>query len=183
MLFRSRWSLLWQPSGSPAERRNGETGDRGVGLASSRGPDPPDADQRLDFHARQLLRRWGVVFPRLLLREPSTVPWRDLVRVYRRLEARGEVRGGRFIAGFTGEQYALPEAVQQLRSVRRAPAETTPVTVSGADPLNLVGILTPGSRVPSVPGNRVTYRNGVPVSVHVNGRETSLDLDSRGEVS
>ena len=114
--------------------------------------------------ARQLLRRYGVVFHRLLLRDGRTPPWRDLVRVYRRLEARGEVRrGGRFVAGFSGEQYALPEAVQQLRAVRRKKPEGTLVTVNGADPLNLVGILAQGQRVSSLSSNRITYRDGVPI--------------------
>ena len=98
--------------------------------------------------ARTLLKRYGVVFRALLARETNLPPWRDLVRVYRRLEARGEIRGGRFVAGFSGEQYALPEAVSALRAAkRREPG--APLTVAAADPLNLVGILTPDERVPS----------------------------------
>ena len=124
-----------------------------------------DRAEQVESLARQLLRRYGVVFHRLLLRESNAPPWRELVRVYRRLEARGEVRGGRFVAGFTGEQYALPEAVQALRAIRRKKAQGTTVTVSGADPLNLVGILTLGQRVPSHPSNRITYRDGVPIDV------------------
>ena len=135
---------------------------------------PGDDAQRTEFLARQLLRRYGVVFPRLLLRETSPPPWRDLVRVFRRLEARGEIRGGRFVSGFSGEQYALPEAVQQLRAVRRKKASGAPVTVTGADPLNLVGILTPGQRVPSLPSNRVCYTDGVPVTAAVNGQTISF---------
>ena len=126
-----------------------------------------DKADHVETLARQLLRRYGVVFHRLLLREGTTPPWRDLVRVYRRLEARGEVRGGRFVAGFSGEQYALPEAVQQLRSIRRKKPEGTLVTVNGADPLNLVGILTPGQRVTSLPSNRITYRDGVPIELTI----------------
>ena len=96
--------------------------------------------------ARTLLRRYGVVFWRLLEREADWLPpWRDLLRVYRRLEARGEIRGGRFVAGFSGEQFALPEAVATLREARRKPASDALVSLSGADPLNLVGILTPGA--------------------------------------
>ena len=136
--------------------------------------DDIDTDARTEFLARQLLRRYGVVFPRLLLREPATPPWRDLVRVYRRLEARGEIRGGRFVAGFTGEQYAQPEAVHHLRAVRRKTPAGTILAVSGADPLNLVGIVTPGSRVPAQPGNRVVYRDGVPISVTVGSQTTAL---------
>jgi len=114
--------------------------------------------------AAQYLRRWGVVFRDLLAREAAPPPWRDLLRVYRALEARGAIRGGRFVAGFTGEQFALPEAVDALRAVRRAPRQGAErVEVSGADPLNLVGILTPGARVPAVLGQRVVLVDGVPV--------------------
>src|SRR6185436_7091315 len=94
--------------------------------------------------ARQLLRRNGVVFRRLLEREGLQVPWRDLLGVYRKLEARGELRGGRFVGGFAGEQYALPEAVGLLRQVRREEPRGELVAISAADPLNLVGIVTPG---------------------------------------
>ena len=106
---------------------------------------PPD----VEFTARQLLRRTGVVFRRTIEREKLPVPWRDLARCYRTLEARGEIRGGRFVAGFSGEQYALPEAVSLLRAVRKR-GELQPVSVSAADPLNFRGILTPDERVPSV---------------------------------
>jgi len=98
-------------------------------------------------------------------RETLLVPWRDLLRVYRRLEARGEVRGGRFVGGFSGEQYALPEAVGLLRAVRRQETSGALVTVSGADPLNLVGIITPGDALPALATNRVLYRDGIPVAV------------------
>jgi ATP-dependent Lhr-like helicase len=118
-----------------------------------------------------LLRRYGVVFWRLLAREASWLPpWRDLLRVYRRLEARGEIRGGRFIAGFSGEQYALPEAVGLLRETRRQPATDQWISLSGADPLNLAGILTPGPRLASLTGNRVIYRDGVPIAVLSGGQ-------------
>ncbi|MGH7701140.1 MAG: Lhr family helicase, partial [Gemmatimonadales bacterium] len=122
-------------------------------------------DLLVEALAWQLLRRWGVVFRRVIAREGLLAPWRDLLRVYRRLEARGDVRGGRFVGGFSGEQYALPEAVGLLRSVRRAPCAGELVAVSGADPLNLVGIITPGDPVPSLTANRVLYRDGVPVAV------------------
>ena len=137
--------------------------------------DPVPEDQRTEFAARQLLRRYGVVFHRILQRESVNIPWRDLVRVYRRLEARGEIRGGRFVAGFSGEQYALPEAVQQLRAIRRSKPQGALITVNGADPLNLVGILTPGQRVPSLPSNRVLFRDGVPVAAKVAGAILHLD--------
>ena len=89
--------------------------------------------------------------------------WRELVRIYRRLEFKGEIRGGRFVSGFVGEQFALPEAVTALRDVHRAPATDALEVVAACDPLNLVGIVTPGERVPSQPGNRIVFRDGVPV--------------------
>ena len=129
----------------------------------------------VEMVARQLLTRYGVVFHRLLLREGNSPPWRELVRVYRRLEARGEIRGGRFVAGFSGEQYALPEAVQQLRAIRRSRPQGSLITVNGADPLNLAGIITPGQRVPALPSNRLLFRDGVPVAVKIAGAVTHLD--------
>jgi ATP-dependent Lhr-like helicase len=103
----------------------------------------------VEFVARRLLARTGVVFRKTLVREKQPIPWRDVARVLRTLEARGEVRGGRFVAGFDGEQYALPEAIPLLRAVRRrgvvSPEDV--VTVSAADPLNFRGILTPDERV------------------------------------
>jgi len=115
--------------------------------------------------AWQLLRRYGVVFRRLVTRETLLTPWRDILRAYRRLEARGEIRGGRFVGGFSGEQYALPEAVGLLRSVRREEPRGELVAVSGADPLNLVGIVTPGDVVAGVATNRILYRDGIPVAI------------------
>ena len=114
--------------------------------------------------ARTLLRRYGVVFKTLLARETLPIPWRDLLRELRRLEARGDLRGGRFVAGFSGEQFALPEAVETLRRVRRAPADGAVVTLSAADPLNLTGILTPGERVPATSSARIAFRDGIPVA-------------------
>ena len=116
-----------------------------------------------EARAAQLLRRYGVVMRELLAREPMAPSWWQLVRVYRRAEARGEVRGGRFIAGLVGEQFALPEAVDALRAVHRREPSAEIVRLAATDPLNLVGILTPGQRVPAVPGNEILYRNGVPV--------------------
>ena len=120
--------------------------------------------------ARTLLRRYGVVFWCLVSREAGSLPpWRDLLRVYRRLEARGEIRGGRFVAGFSGEQYALPEAIGLLRETRRRPAAQEWVSLSAADPLNLAGILTPGPRLPALTGNRLVYRDGVPIAILLGG--------------
>jgi ATP-dependent Lhr-like helicase len=105
------------------------------------------------------------VFRRVVTRETLLVPWRDLLRVFRRLEARGEVRGGRFVGGFSGEQYALAEAVGLLRAVRREAPTGELVAVSGADPLNLVGIITPGEVVTGLATNRILYRDGIAVAV------------------
>ncbi|HTI06656.1 MAG TPA: DEAD/DEAH box helicase [Gemmatimonadales bacterium] len=127
-------------------------------------PALPEA-QIAEAIAWQLLRRYGVVFRRLVQRETLHAPWRDILRVYRRLEARGEIRGGRFVGGFSGEQYALPEAIGLLRATRREHAADELIAVSGADPLNLVGILTPGDAVPAITSNRVLFRDGVPVVV------------------
>ncbi|MCS7102144.1 MAG: ATP-dependent DNA helicase, partial [Burkholderiaceae bacterium] len=135
-----------------------------------------DDAQVVEHVARTLLRRYGVVFWKLVTREAAWLPpWRDLLRCYRRLEARGEIRGGRFVAGASGEQFALPEAVGLLRDVRRRTADGTWVAVSGADPLNLVGILTPGPRLPALTGNRVLYRDGVPVALLAGGQIRFLE--------
>jgi ATP-dependent helicase Lhr and Lhr-like helicase len=139
-------------------------------------------EEVVEHVVRTLLRRWGVIFWRLLAREASWLPpWRDLLMCCRRLEARGEIRGGRFVAGFSGEQYALPEAITLLRDARRKGAGAGPgaggghyVSLSGADPLNLVGILTPGARLPSLSGNRLLYRDGVPVALLAGGEVTFL---------
>ena len=120
--------------------------------------------------ARTLLKRYGVIFWRMLAREADWLPpWRELLMACRRLETRGEIRGGRFVAGFSGEQFALPEAVGVLRGVRSADKSGRLVTVSGVDPLNLVGIVLPGSRVPAIYSNRVLYRDGVAVAALIAG--------------
>ncbi|MBW2231796.1 MAG: DEAD/DEAH box helicase [Deltaproteobacteria bacterium] len=123
-----------------------------------------DVDALAEATAEQLLMRWGVVFRDLLARERLAIPWRDLIWAMRRLEARGVIRGGRFVSGFTGEQFALPGAVDALRRVRRMECSGEVVRLSGADPLNLVGILTPGPRIPALRTNRVVYRDGLPVT-------------------
>ena len=114
------------------------------------------------LQAWTLLRRYGVVFRRLLARETNVVTWRELTRVYRRLEARGEIRGGRFVSGLSGEQFALPEAVEQLREVRRRRHDGEPIVISTADPLNLAGIVTAGDRLRAAGRNRVAYRRRRP---------------------
>ena len=116
-----------------------------------------------EARAAQLLRRYGVMMRELLAREPMAPSWGALARVYRRAEARGEARGGRFVAGFAGEQFALPEAVDALRAVHRREPQGEIVRLSASDPLNLIGVLTPGQRVPALPANTVLYRDGVPL--------------------
>ncbi|MHA6638887.1 DEAD/DEAH box helicase [Stutzerimonas frequens] len=135
--------------------------------------------EALEHIARVLLRRYGVVFWRLLAREADWLPpWRELLRVYHRLEARGEIRGGRFVAGVAGEQFALPEALALLREVRKRPLTGELLAVSAVDPLNQLGTLLPGSKVPALPGNRILYRDGVPLAVLVAGKpQWLLELD------
>ncbi len=132
---------------------------------------PYEAEHEIVEHiADTLLRRYGVVFWRILERESAWLPpWRELLRVLRRLEARGEIRGGRFVAGIPGEQFALPEALGLLRETRRTPPSATWISVSAADPLNLIGNLVPGSRVAAVTGNRIVYRDGLAVAALVAG--------------
>jgi ATP-dependent Lhr-like helicase len=125
----------------------------------------PDREAAVEMHARALLARYGVVFRRLLARETDAASWRELTTVYRRLEARGEIRGGRFVTGASGEQFALPDAVERLREVRRSPRNAQLVTISAADPLNLVGILTSGDRIRAIASSRIAYRNGVALAV------------------
>ena len=154
--------------GTPTRRRGRssrysvETAGRWSLLATN------SSSEDVEAIARSLLRRYGVVFRRLLAREAGLPSWRDLVLFYRRLEARGEIRGGRFVAGMAGEQFALPEAVVVLRGMRRAePGEE--IVVSAADPLNLVGIITPEERIPALTGNRIIFRDGTPVAALIGG--------------
>jgi ATP-dependent Lhr-like helicase len=123
-----------------------------------------DPDELAEAVAEQLLARWGVVFRDLLARETLAVPWRELLWAFRRMEARGTIRGGRFVTGFTGEQYALPGAVESLRRTRRIARSGELVRVAACDPLNLVGILTPGPRVAAQRNAYVLYRDGAVVS-------------------
>ena len=151
--------------------------------ALARRSHPAAAADAAEHAARTLLVRYGVVFWRLLDREADWLPpWRDLLRVYRRLESRGEVRGGRFVAGFSGEQFALPEAVAALREQRRKPSSGDWISVSGADPLNLMGVLTPGPRLPALTGNRLLYRDGIPIALLAGGEvQFLLELDPASE--
>jgi ATP-dependent Lhr-like helicase len=168
-----RWSVF--RGGGAAQGGNGQPA-----MTSAAWTDP-DHDA-VEAQARALLRRYGVVFRRLLDREANLAPWRELTRVLRRLEARGDIRGGRFVAGFSGEQFALPEAVGRLRATRRQPPSGQLLAISAADPLNLAGIVTPGSRVTAIAGNRVLYRDGVPVAAHESGKVHLLaSIEGAGE--
>jgi ATP-dependent Lhr-like helicase len=131
-----RWSLLPGPAAS---------GDR---------------DELAEAVAEQLAARWGVVFRDLMARENLAVPWREILWAFRRMEARGTIRGGRFVAGFSGEQFAHPGAVDVLRAVRKQHPAGQRVQISAADPLNLTSIVLPGPRIPAIPANTVTYLDG-----------------------
>jgi len=152
-----RWSLMQRPMGRPAD-------------AESRGTGVVDRTETVEAVAWVLLRRYGVVFRRVLTREASWLPpWHALLRAYRRLEAQGHIRGGRFVAGVSGEQYALPDAVGALRATRKRAAEGALVSLSAADPLNLAGIVTPGARVAALAGNRVLLCDGIPIATLSGG--------------
>ncbi len=138
---------------------------------------PEDA---LEARAHLLLRRWGVLFRDLLARESDPPSWRDLLGVLRRLELRGEVRGGRFVDGPTGEQFALPGALESLRALRRAGTPLPEILISAADPLNLVGIVLPGPRVAATVGTDLLLVDGVPVEVRARGHRTALPTQPAG---
>ena len=141
-------------------------------------PDPAlSTTQDIEWIAQVLLQRYGIVFRKLLERESILPPWRDLLRVYWRMEARGEIRGGRFVQGFSGEQFALPEAVATLRTIRRHAGEGELVAVSAADPLNLVGIILPGDKITANLRNRVVYRDGVPVAIQQGKKDIEYLAD------
>ncbi len=133
-----------------------------------------EPERDLALLARTLLQRWGVLFRQLLERESRGVPWSQLLRVLRTMEARGEIRGGRFVTGFSGEQYALPEAVTLLRQLRREPARDELVAINACDPLNLVGLITPGARIPQQSNSRILLRDGLPVAALVAGQLKEL---------
>ncbi|VTU37162.1 ATP-dependent DNA helicase RecQ [Variovorax sp. PBS-H4] len=140
----------------------------------------PDAIEQV---SRVLLRRYGVMCWHLIEREAAWLPpWRELVRTYRQLEARGEIRGGRFIAGLSGEQFALPEAIGLMRNVRRQPPDAELICLSAADPANLLGSVLPGNRAPRVPGSRVLYRGGIPIATSIAGEiQVLVPLDAASE--
>ncbi|MEJ2389892.1 MAG: DEAD/DEAH box helicase [Gammaproteobacteria bacterium] len=131
---------------------------------------PADNPDRVEHIARILLQRYGVVLRKLLEREQNLPSWRELLYVFRRLEARGEIRGGRFVSGFSGEQFALPEAVAPLRQMRDTPLDGKLLIISAVDPLNLTGIITPGERVPAKHTRQVIYRDGLPVAYSHAGK-------------
>jgi ATP-dependent helicase Lhr and Lhr-like helicase len=136
----------------------------------------PRPDDAVEHVVRTLLRRWGVLFWKLLAREADWLPsWREILMCCRRLEARGEIRGGRFVAGFAGEQYADPTAVGLLREARHRPLAGQYVSLSAADPLNLLGIITPGARLASLTGNRLLYRDGLPIATFAAGEVGFLE--------
>ena len=128
----------------------------------------------VELRVLQLLRRYGILFPELLARESMAPAWRDLLPALRRMEAQGEIRGGRFVTGFVGEQFALPEAVDLVREVNRSAPEGSMTVVSACDPLNLAGVLTAGKKVPALSGNRVALYDGVPVAALENGEAIGL---------
>jgi ATP-dependent Lhr-like helicase len=140
---------------------------------SAPSPAPPapaaDGETLAEAVAEQLLARWGVVFRDLTARETLAIPWRQVLWALRRLEARGTARGGRFVTGFVGEQYALPEAVEALRQTRRRARAGEIVRLSAVDPLNLVGIVVPGPRIPALRTNTLVYRDGLPVGAEAIG--------------
>ncbi|MBK9605718.1 MAG: DEAD/DEAH box helicase [Betaproteobacteria bacterium] len=141
---------------------------------------PPQ--EAVEHIAWTLLKRYGVVCWRMLEREAAWLPpWRDLLRVYHRLEARGEIRGGRFIAGLSGEQFALPDAVGLLRKVRKQPADGALVAICGADPLNLLGSVIPGGKVPALTGARILFRDGVPIATLIAREVSYLEQLGPGE--
>jgi ATP-dependent Lhr-like helicase len=148
--FAGRWSLLPR-SGIVAAA---------MGAPNGAGP----RETAMEKFARVLLRRYGIVFRRLLERESFPVTWYELGRIYRRCEARGEIRGGYFVGGVSGEQFALPEAVGLLRSIRKSSSTGAMITLSAADPLNLQGILTPGAKIPAFTANRIVFRDGLPIA-------------------
>ena len=165
--FRAVRSLLRRGGRNVPVRRGLRRGIGGAGAGSdgrwSLLPTPataPDRDELAEAVAEQLAARWGVIFRDLATRENLAVPWRDVLWALRRMEARGTIRGGRFVSGFSGEQFARPDAVDVLRAVRKQRPTGQPVRISAADPLNLTAVVLPGPRVPAIPANSVTYIDG-----------------------
>jgi len=158
--FAGRWSILSRSGAVPVAAG----GSNGAG----------QRETAMERFARVLLRRYGVVFRRLLERESLPVTWYELGRIYRRLEASGEIRGGYFIGGVSGEQFALPEAIGLLRSIRKSSLNHELITLSAADPLNLQGVLTPGARIPAFAANRILFRDGLPFAALESGEIRKL---------
>jgi len=156
-----RWSMLY--AADSAQESAGEAAAR--------------REAQVESACMVLLRRYGVVFYDLMERETAMPRWRELLGMFRRLESRGVVRGGRFVSGFGGEQFALPEALESLREVRNKKAEPIPVTYAAADPMNLVGIVIPGERAASVPGKTVTYPAPAVVEKPAEPREADVATD------
>ena len=171
--MRERLRGTKRPRRSQASRRGGLHRRRGFSRWWLLEPVEP-VENRAEAVARQLLLRYGILFPELLHRESLSVGWRYLARVLRRLEARGEIRGGRFVSGFVGEQFALPEAADALRRWKNRELDDRISVVSASDPLNLAGILTPGPRVAATLGNRLAYRNGTPIAAMDGGEFVPL---------
>ncbi|NOX42406.1 MAG: ATP-dependent DNA helicase, partial [Gammaproteobacteria bacterium] len=129
----------------------------------------------VEYIARVLLNRYGIVFRKVIENEVGLPPWRDLVYVYRRMEARGELRGGRFVQGFAGEQFALPNAMNALRKIRKQDKDGKLVSISASDPLNLTGSITAGDRIASISNNRILYRDGIPIANSIAGEVNYLE--------
>ena len=163
--FGGRWSLL-----------------RKAGVSATNVPQDVNLnrEEAVEALARVLLRRYGVVARRMMEKETMRVAWFELLRVFRRLEARGEIRGGYFVGGLSGEQFARPEAIELLRSLRKTEPKGELTAISAADPLNLVGILNPGPRIPAVAAHRILLRDGVPVAFLKAGQVTEINGQSAG---
>jgi ATP-dependent Lhr-like helicase len=160
--FAGRWALLrpFSPGANPPPEAQG-----------------PASEAAVEAFARVLLRRYGIVFRRLLERESLRASWYDLCRFYRRLEARGEIRGGHFVNGASGEQFALPEAIGLLRSIRKSAAASEFVVMNATDPLNLLGILTSGPRLTAISANRILLRDGRPIAALNAGEVQTFNGD------
>ena len=177
MSYAGRWTFLHNGNEKASDGDGADKSTTPKNIATT-------SKEDLETIAWTLLRRYGVLFRKLVEREGLAPPWRELVRMLRTMEARGQIRGGRFVEGVWGEQFALPEAIVELRATRKEEPTGVLVAISAADPLNLTGILTPGRRIPGYTGNRILYRDGVPVAcreakevqfmVEVNGEEWAL---------
>ncbi len=132
-------------------------------------PKKTEREKSVEDIAELLLKRYGIVFRKMLEKESYLPLWREMVRVYRRMEAQGKIRGGRFVASVTGEQFALPEALASLRKIRKQPTQGTMVALSAVDPVNLQGVILPGRKIASLYKNRILYRDGEPIAVYEGG--------------